>query len=682
MMSSGVGFATAQATPTITSNNNNIMLDNQIYTKVQQNPDIVFFNKQDFQKGNSFNVTRNLLVNQWGYTVINDTIQMYVNDSQFNAFNYSIPMSVYPNVNHIELDMRNGNVTTHAINKIYTKANDNKTEDITFVFNKTATLVNQTFNIITGIQNLVSIDKSNGVFPLKFAGVNFFPLFDFPMTNYDFHGGVIAYSSSGSSAVNKGVDNSTYLPDPNTLGISASIASDLTANRVGFDYSKMNTLANFNYSAISSEYQHTGTLKFIPGYQSRFLSNFTFPVVFNYMVTNSLLEYSLSKVTITISQWGTITYHEVTTIVNLGLASQSISGIQSDSSIPIYVNAPKVKSFVVDDNYGNLSNSAMESFNTPDIGFPVNSTLIHIQPRSAILPGQSYTFDLQYSIPASTFMKDVGSILTPKYELNLPAMSLFNWTNKRVDLAIVFPALSSISMPKTLWGMTVSGSNINNNNKFGFLRPAIVLTLNNFSELDNIFEKITFTVPPVIGPFFQVFENAMILFIIGLLVIFTRLFIQKYSHYIETTGVAEQQIPFDLMRDFVTAYEEKTALRSRLSELEKKKKNLRKVEYEQLVQTLKNKQKTNDKKLISVTAQLVKVNSSYRESIRTLELAEAERDQILAQIADLDQKKKQSRIRPEIYNKLKNEQNSRLNKAISRIERVLNELRSLLREAK
>ena len=306
---------------------------------------------------------------------------------------------------------------------------------------------------------------------------------------------------------------------------------------------------------------------------------------------------------------------------------------------------------------------------------------IVISTRSTVQAGATYTYDLSYSVPAKNFVNETSGFFSPAYNVSIPAMSLFNWTNRKVDLTVIFPAMSSVSLPSTLWGRPVSSRNISN----GFLglgKVVLKMELDNFSYLDNNFETFRVTMPPVVGPFYQMFYNSYIFFMAGLLIIIIRIVTQKFSHIVEIPSQEETQIPFELMRDFVTAYEEKTALRSRLADLEKKKKNLRKVEYDQRAQTLKNKQRANDKKLIGITSELAQVSAVYRESIKNLELAEAERDQILAQIADLDKKKRQSRIRPEIYNKLKNEQNNRLNKAITRIERVLNELRSLLREAR
>ena len=318
---------------------------------------------------------------------------------------------------------------------------------------------------------------------------------------------------------------------------------------------------------------------------------------------------------------------------------------------------------------------------------PINSTQIQIKSRSNVLAGSAYTYDLQYSVKADAYLNQTSGFFSPGYRVILPAMSMFNWTNREVNLKIIFPALSTIKMPDTLYGIKqqdfkAKGVKLSSTGLLGLGAVVLTVQLHNFSMYDNNAAVFEMSMPPVVGPFYQIFYNAYIFFLFGLLIIIVRIATQKFSYMVEAPSQVESQIPFELMRDFVTAYEEKTALRSRLADLEKKKKNLRKVEFEQRAQTLKNKQNANDKKLISITAELSKVSAVYREAIKNLELAEAERDQILDQIASLDEKKKQSRIRPEIYNKLKNEQNNRLNKAITRIERTLNELRSLLREAK
>ena len=677
IISIGVGNSYASSNQQTATISHTTPLDSNIHSKVQVNSQTnitpEFFQPATFGNGTSINVTRNILVNEYKYTTVQDSVAISTNESAFNAFTYTIPLDLYYKIDYLTLSV-NGSNSNHGLEKSINLTNTSAV--ITYILTQTATTMNGNFSIVMGINDLVINSQStNSSYPFMFSGINFLPFFNFPMTKFTGTEGVYSIDPSTSIA-NKTGD---FYPLASDLGVKTTVGQTTSTTTItSIQYGTFNALSTFNYTTLKQKYQNRGVGNYIPAYEDQYSNNLTFPASFNYMVKVAPLEYTHAAVTIQFDEWGYVTYEEVVTLVNEGVQGQYIGG--TASTVPVYVHSNEIKSISVYDQFSNLTKTTSQ-LTTFSAGYPANLTLITIATRSNIRPGATYTYDLRYTIPAKQFVNETSGFFSPAYNVSIPAMSLFNWTNRKVDLTVIFPAFSSVKLPSTLWGRQVSSKNISN----GFLglgRVVLKMQLDNFSYLDNNFETFQITMPPVIGPFYQLFYNSFIFFMAGLLIIVVRVFIQKFSHIVEVPTQADSQIPFDLMRDFVTAYEEKTALRSRLADLEKKKKNLRKVDYEQRTQTLKNKQRANDKKLIGITAELAQVSAVYRESIKNLELAEVERDQILAQIADLDNKKKQSRIRPEIYNKLKNEQNNRLNKAITRIERVLNELRSLLREVK
>ena len=679
IISIGVGYSYAASNHPTATISNTTPLDSNIHSKVQANSPAninkEYFQPSTFGNGTSINVTREILVNDYKYTTVTDTVYIQTNESAFNTFNYTLPLDLYYKIDHLQLDI-NGSSTNHGL--VQSEPYITNTSAIySFVLAEQSTLLNGNFSITMGINDLVANTGTiNATFPFTFSGINAMPLFDFPMTQFNLSVGLYSFDTGLELENTTG----TFYPVPSDMGLTSNIVQDSTVGKTEIVYSPLSQLPDFNYSNIKNEYQNSGNREFIPAYESTgsLLANFTYPVTFNYFTSNAAVEYSDVKVTIQFDEWGYVNFNEVTTLINTGVTGQLIAG--TANTVPVYVHTNKVSSITAEDQFSNLTKSTHQLWSGGQ-GYPVNLTLITISTRSTVQAGATYTYDLSYSVPAKNFVNETSGFFSPAYNVSIPAMSLFNWTNRKVDLTVIFPAMSSVSLPSTLWGRPVSSRNISN----GFLglgKVVLKMELDNFSYLDNNFETFRVTMPPVVGPFYQMFYNSYIFFMAGLLIIIIRIVTQKFSHIVEVPSQEETQIPFELMRDFVTAYEEKTALRSRLSDLEKKKKNLRKVEYDQRAQTLKNKQRANDKKLIGITSELAQVSAVYRESIKNLELAEAERDQILAQIADLDKKKRQSRIRPEIYNKLKNEQNNRLNKAITRIERVLNELRSLLREAR
>ena len=63
-------------------------------------------------------------------------------------------------------------------------------------------------------------------------------------------------------------------------------------------------------------------------------------------------------------------------------------------------------------------------------------------------------------------------------------------------------------------------------------------------------------------------------------------------------------------------------------------------------------------------------------------MAETEREDYLKNLNDLDKKKRQQRLRPEIYSRMKDDYTKRLKKVNSTIDHVLIDLRGLLTERK
>ena len=672
-MSVGVGNTNAASHQAATTSTGPVNYN--INSNIQATYKQTFFQPTNFGNETSINVTRSVLVNDWEYVTVKDAVSIYSKEEAFNAFAYTLPLSLYQKVNYINLNMKYSTATnaTHELSKdlVLTKTDAIYTFVIAPNSNKN---VNASFDIVLGINNLVQSNAAIASFPFNVSGINFLPFFNFPMTKYDYSGGVLSFETNKRDLES----NSSFTPQASVVGLTVNRVQNYATSAYVLQYSTMTHLPNFNYTAIQRDYPSRKNMQFIPAYTNQLATNFTYPVTFRYQVGQAPIMYSHVAVTITVDPWGYVDYEEKTTLTNLGVPGLYIGGAKSN--IPVFVNSNQVQSISVYDQYSNLTGTTAKLWNGQN-DYPTNVTLITIVSRSDVSSGANYTYDLHYSIPASVYMNETSGFFSPAFNVTLPAMSMFNWTNRQVDLTIKFPALATVRMPKQMWGVNVTNANMSLD-AFGLSGEILKLQLNNFSSYNNIFETFQVSYPTVVGPFFPIFYDAFWFFLLGLAIIIVRVFYQKYSGIVEVPTGTESNIPFELMREFVTAYEEKTALRSRLSDLEKKRKNLRKVEFEQRAQTLRNKQLANDKKLISVTAELSKVGSTYREAIKNLELAEAERDQILSQISDLEDKKKQSRIRPEIYNKLKNEQNSRLNKAITKIERVLNDLRSLLREAK
>jgi hypothetical protein len=639
------------------------------------------FDNSAFNNETVINVTREVTVNSWGFTKIVDSVSIATNETSFDEFTYSITPEFYDKVQYIETTLGNDSSSTPVSKSLVMT---DELVEITFLIGEIpsdGTIT--TFEVTTGVIDLVSKNKESlkenpDLPPLKLSGFNFFPWFNFPMTSFEFSMGI------DSSDESKNVNNTNYLPAENTFGLTSSIISD--ENKELRTYSQLTTLPGFNYSSLI-QYSNKENNEFIPGFSQLTKETLTIPASFDYSTQFAPMEYVNFEVTMIIDEWGRVQNRERISLKHNGVEGQTLDGQSDSSSFNIYVNAPDILSLEVNDGYTNLSVSQprgliSKSSWSGGLGqdTDINGTQIRITPRAPISAGSVYTFELIYDVPVESRMQEISGYLSPEWNITTPMSSLFYWPVRNFELTIIFPNWASVSFPDNLWGLNIGPENMTSVPGFlGLSQPALKLKLDKVSYFHNSMATIKMGLPVIIGPFWDVIQNSIFIAILLLLFVVIRIGMQAYSRAVVITTSGEQ-IPYDLIKDFVINYEEKTALRTRLAELEKRRKNLRKVEYTKLYQTLLNKQNANDRALVKVNSELVKFGPRYRDAIRSIELAEAERDQALESLNDLEKRKKQSRIRPEIYNKLKNEQGKKLRKANSTIERVLVELRSLLTE--
>ena len=101
-------------------------------------------------------------------------------------------------------------------------------------------------------------------------------------------------------------------------------------------------------------------------------------------------------------------------------------------------------------------------------------------------------------------------------------------------------------------------------------------------------------------------------------------------------------------------------------------------EYEQTRNILRNRQQGVDRSIVTISKKLAEEGPRYRVSMRSIEVAEANREDILINIESLERKKTQGRIGKDAYTKLKINYDKQLRKANNEVDKVLIDLRSLL----
>lgn len=649
------------------------------------------FNSTSFDEQIQIIVNRSVFVNDWAYLTITDTISIRNSSSTFNTFDYSLTNEFYDLVEYVEVRILEG-----ADEQVLTP--DVVTDVTTGITTLTTTIPevpeNGTseykFHVLLGVSDALTktgdpkptdqADADTNGYPFRVSGVNFFPWLNFPITTLEVKMGI------DSKVIEQNTDlffsNTSILPNPDD--INAEFNLDATDNQ-NIGIYVIDSVSGITSAVLNAIYPNRGTRDIIPEFQSETEDALTEALQFDFSFANAPIEYTKADITIDINQWGTITYTEVITILHRGVEGQFVGGpSNTDGTMPIYINSPELESVSVFDVHSNLTAISTRSLTGAISPHAENITLVNLPVRIPLSADSMYSFKFSYQISHKHRLNEISGFLFPEGNITTPAMSIFNWTVRDVSIQIIFPIFAdNIRLPDTLWGLSKLDSNITFTSTPGLLtipRPTVKIELSEFSFYNNEAITISYKLTPVIGLFWEPIIFILLFLLFGLFIIVIRSISYSISRGISPTTQTVSQIPFDLIRGFVINYEEKTALRTRLTNLKKKRGNMRNVDYQKQRQTLLNKQAEVERDIVKFSNQFTNQGARYRDAVRSIELAEAELEQSLGNLRDIELKKKQKRISTDIYNRLRDEDGRRLRRANASIERVLVDLRSLLTE--
>lgn len=649
------------------------------------------FDITTFSNESHVNLTRTIAVNDWGVVIINDTfiVNITTGFESINSFfsNDIIDKIHIQKVNVINSSYPSDDKLEASINSI-SPTEENSTSNFHINFDKI--VKNATFSIFYSVTDSLTKNKeslgtvTDSTLPYKFSLESiFYPWYSLPLSKYDLFAGAKVEVGQGT------VSNTTMSPKPEDVGGEfETIPGILQRSYVHYTLTEINTL---NLQSLKTNFGYQSSLtEFIPAFDESIISNMSEDISFDVFFEAALIEFTEVDSTIVVNTWSSVSHTEVITLKNNGVSGSNVGGPKETSNpAPIVLYYPttleNIKNVNARDSLGNLTRTNLV-FRSNEPGYAENVTAIRVVPRFTVAPGEEYTFTLKYEISNKESLNEKEGFLSPTWELNTPLMTMFNWTVRNLHVRIIFPFGSIVSFGKdelSSWGpdsyrFSWSSSPYGLDN-IGFGRATINLNYKEASYLQNIAVPIRFSLPPVIGMFLDPLLIILFIFVLGLLIITVRLAFFRLTPVVGTIREKED-IPYDLVEGFVRFYQEKTAIRSRMIDLNSKKKQLKKGDFDKQKQTLESKAGNVDRDLMKYTQSLSDKGGRYRDAVRQIELAEATRDDILRNLIDLDKKKRQKRIRPEIYTRLRDDYQKKLKKANTTIERVLVDLRSLLTE--
>ncbi len=650
----------------------------------QNNIDLLnFFDVNDFTNtSHEITVSREIIGNPYGYTTSYTKIHLHLSENAsqlINAFNYTIPSHELLDTKYLEIySLNDTNIeSTEVLSTI------KKNESTTFVVKIPSVEKNQFLSIIIKMDHLNAItfeEKAkleSSTFPYQF-NLSFLPLISFPITSYN-----LQWKVGDDIEVN--VENDSIQPTRDAF--TGDFSEDTSYGLVFENITELSTInrsllnqseyGNYNLTALQNR-------PFIPAYIPTQATNFKSYLSFAYFQkANTKIEFTELKSVVTVSEWGYVTTSHEITLHNIGIKSgSSLSTALGGSSFPITFYLPEsARKIGLHDNYGNL---------TPSISLDsvLSKKILRINPlgqdqncpRIQIEQDARYNLYLSYREEVSDLIKDVGG---GKTQLRIPLAMNFNWTIQRFEFNLLLPHGSSYNRTSIINSIeqkalreSTHNSSIRKNELLGiFDKTGFKIIFKDLTPLSNQYLNIDFRLS-----FLYFVNTPLSICILFLLLGIAYTIVRNLSFGFKPKRITLEEIPLDLIKEFVKAYEEKTAIREQILRLDRKRKSkkINQREYEQTRIILGNRQKEIDRSIVSVSKKLAEKEPRYRISMRSIEVAEANREDILQNIESLELKKTQGRIGKEAYAKLKLNYDKQLRKANNEVDKVLIDLRSLL----
>lgn len=632
--------------------------------------DLNYFDVSEFTNtSHIINVSYIIVANQYCYTTTRTEITLYNNASKaINAFNYTIPSHEFKDTKYLEIYSND------------TKAEWNKFEEkngmtvLVVKIPSIETAHSSTIVIQMDHPNAISFEENakldETTYPYHF-NLSFLPLISLPITSYE-----IEWKTADNIEVN--LKNDSIQPTEDDF------TGDFSRDSQGLVFEKITELGTINRFLLNTseygDYNLTAleNRDFIPAYMPILAINFTYYLSFDFFQqSNTKIEFTKLKSMVTVSEWGYVTTAHEITLCNIGVKSGSLSTSLGDPSGPFpsisFYLPETAKKIGLRDDLGNL---------TPSVSLVSEQSkkILEISPRVQIEQSAKYNLYLSYRERVSDIVKDLGG---GKVQLQIPLSMNFNWTIQQFEFNLLLPHGSSYNLTsitssieqKTLRKSTYNSS-IRERELLGiFDKTGFKIIFEDLTPLSNQYINIDFRLP-----LFYFINTPLSICILFLALGIAYTIIRNLSFGLKPKQISLEEIPLDLIKEFVKTYEEKTAIREQILKLDRKRKakNISAREYEQTRTILRNRQQRIDRSIVAVSRKLSGEGSRYRISMRSIEVAEANREDILLNIESLERKKTQGRIGKEAYAKLKINYDKQLRKANNEIDKVLIDLRSLL----
>jgi hypothetical protein len=301
---------------------------------------------------------------------------------------------------------------------------------------------------------------------------------------------------------------------------------------------------------------------------------------------------------------------------------------------------------------------------------------INIYMRSALNGGDEKTVHLEYNLK----LENILNYDKTEYLLQTKGMPRCDFHVRNFELTVVFPQGSKFQY------LTFGNNEVEytQGTTSVFLRlgrrQTVTFSATNLTSDHDLTLSASYYMSDL-SYFIQPLIFSLVIFIACLLYIGARVLRQDVLDRVILTTDVEEEIPLDLIQNFVEKYEEKTALQTRITRLDenRRKKKIKQKEYDTQRKILEAKMRELIKDLDMTKRQLKEIGRKYFTIIQKIEVSEEKRTSIERSIQDLRIRYiREKQISKEAYLRILRDYQNQIEKFERDIDREIISLRLLI----
>ncbi|HUU78233.1 MAG TPA: hypothetical protein VMX55_07780 [candidate division Zixibacteria bacterium] len=551
----------------------------------------------------SINVTRKIQVHDYGLLTVNDTFYVINND------NVTLPLFRFAIPNYLVDQM--GELYGGAIR-----------EDLDASYNRTEIAIELRSDNFTFYKMELTPPVTNS----SRYKINIFQVFIHPYENFFYvdessnpYNGV-KMNISGVPFITKKIqqcDTQFIKPEEGGLVNSLFYPSDPSFGEA---------------SAIFNPFYNVNVFNFTKIYDSSSV-DYVYRIQFGcWMKNEAPSQIALYKRTITLDNWYYAKIHEEFTIEGTGVRPDENIYDLSDPRIyatfalqRFHLSIDNAENAKVYDEYGSLP--------PPKGAAEINQlNQINVYLRIPVYGGDTAQISVDYLLK----FEDILEFEKSEYILKTLAMPICDFYIEELQLEIVFPQGANYQY---LYYAN-NAIHVEPTNQLVFLnigtRQVIKMNAYSITPYDNLDLKIGYFMNDL-AYFIQPLIFSMIVFLACLLYVGLRILRKDVIEKVVILPEEKEEVPIELIQDFVEKYEEKTALQTRISKLDddRRKKKIKAKEYDQQRKILESKMRDTIKTLDTTKRSLKEKGRKFSSVIQKIEVNEEKRLSVERSIQDL-----------------------------------------------